>query len=72
MRIDLKPQKLPPKTDWDRLDELIAWYAKFKPTAGTVIQIRMSAEQLDKRCQRVEGTANRWHYRDRVLERVSD
>jgi hypothetical protein len=40
--------QLPPKTDRDRLDELISWYEKFKPEAGKRIEIKVGPRALAK------------------------
>ena len=66
-----QPQKLPPKTDLDRLNELIDWYAKFKPQAGKVIAMQLTHDRMVK----LFGHPNKdglWPYRDRLLRRVED
>lgn len=63
--------RLPAKTDQDRLNELIEFYTKFKPDAGKVIQVRLSEEQLRKFGASQDAVQKlRWHYRGRILERV--
>jgi len=45
----LDPDKrLAPKTDLDRVNELINWYEKFKPQAGREIQVNVGPKQLAK------------------------
>ena len=67
-------KRLAPKTDWDRLNELIDWYEKNNPKAGQVIQVRFDADYLDKRCKRVRQSKptapDQWEHRGRILERV--
>jgi hypothetical protein len=63
--------RLTPKTDQDRLNELIEFYTKHKPHAGQVIQVRFAEDQLRK-FGAIQEAANklRWSYRGRTLERV--
>lgn len=48
LRTTEKPNRLPPKTDLDRVNELIEWYQKFKPNAGKQIQVNVGPRQLAK------------------------
>jgi hypothetical protein len=41
-------RRLPPKTDLDRVNDLITWYEKFKPEAGKQIQVNVGPRQLAK------------------------
>jgi len=63
--------RLPPKTDQDRLNELIEFYTKHKPDAGQVILVRFTEAQL-KKFGAVQSATNkmRWGYRGRTLERI--
>lgn len=71
MRARTEAQKRPPKTDLDRLNELIDWYQRYKPDAGKVIQMRFSIDYMAKHFgePNEEGLSP---YRDRLLRRVQD
>lgn len=44
----LNANKLPPKTDLDRLNELIEWYDRNKPDAWKRIQVTLGPKGLAK------------------------
>jgi hypothetical protein len=71
MRTESQRQKLKPKTDLDRLNELIDWYARFKPGAGQVIPVKFTREYMLRQFgkPREDGL---WPYRERLLKRVED
>lgn len=70
MRDELRAKRRP-KTDLDRLNELIDWYNAWKPEAGKIIAVRFTSEQLNEFATRIAGT-NQWRYRDRILERQTN
>lgn len=67
--MEVKQAKLKPKSDQDRLNDLIDWYEKNKPNAGRVIQVNISPEYLDKFAKKIPDEPKRWNYRGRILER---
>lgn len=70
IRDQMRGPRLPPKSDYDKLNELIDWYEKFgRPEAGKIIAVKFSQERLNEFATRIEGT-NRWRYRERILEKV--
>lgn len=66
-------QTMQKKTEQDRLNDLIDWYAKYKPDAGQVIQVRFTERDL-KKFGAVQSSTNKlqWAYRGRTLERLAD
>lgn len=58
------------KTDWDRLNDLIDWYEKFKPDAGKMIMVRFSTKELKRFA--TENENGTWNYRNRLLARVPE
>lgn len=62
----------PTPTDLDKLNELIDWYNRNKPTAGQLIRVKFPIKQLQKFAHPVEGEPNHWHYRGRILASIGD
>lgn len=61
--------KLPPKTDKDRLNDLIDWYEEHKPEAGQRIQVDKGPRDL-KRMLDLPSTLNderEYTYRGRTI-----
>ena len=65
------PQKLPPRTDRDRLNDLIDFYNAHKKDGGPqVIAVKFRPEELAKFADPIEGQKGDWRYRNRILRVV--
>lgn len=65
-------QTLPPKTDLDKLNELIDWYARYKPEAGQRIPVMKGPKGLKKMLglpQAIDA-AKEYQYRGRTIVAV--